>query len=154
MAMLKQVHLIVLEPRTTLTSIWPYYHGACWDCPVTWCCYIWALLCLNPEPHRLQYDLIITEHAQTVLLPGAATFGLTTLLCYCTWTYELTTRFGWESARLILRDLGQWARSRGIKPDSHPKQVDNSGSATTVLTTKYLYNDAKCLFLSERWVLF
>ncbi len=30
------------------------------------------------------------------------------------------------------------------------KLVDNSGSATTVLATKYLYNDAKCLFLSER----
>ncbi len=77
---------------------------------------------------------------------------------------ELTTRFGWESVRLIPRDLGhcprrqshrgQWARSRGINPDSHTKRVDNSGSATTVLATKYLYNDAKCLFLSERWVFF
>ncbi len=77
---------------------------------------------------------------------------------------ELTTRFGWESVRLIPRDLGHcprqrsrrglWARSRGINPDSHPKRVDNSGSDTTVLATKYLYIDAKCLFLSERWVLF
>ncbi len=49
---------------------------------------------------------------------------------------------------------GQWARSRGINPDSHTKWVDNSGSATTVLVTEYLYNDAKCLFLSERWVFF
>ncbi len=80
------------------------------------------------------------------------------------WAAELTTRFGWDSVRLIRRDLGhcprwwshlgQWARSRGINPDSHTKRVDNSGSATTVLATKYLYNDAKCLFLSERWVLF
>ncbi len=79
-------------------------------------------------------------------------------------TTELTTRFGWESVRLIPRDLGhclrqlcrlgQWARSRGINPDSHTKRVDNSCSATTVLATKYLYNEAKCLFLSERWVLF
>ncbi len=71
---------------------------------------------------------------------------------------ELTMRFGWESVRLILRDLGhcprwrsrrgQWARSQGINPDSHTKLVDNSGSATTILATKYLYNDAKCLFLS------
>ncbi len=37
---------------------------------------------------------------------------------------------------------------------AHTKWVDNSGSVTTVLVTKYLYNDAKCLFLSERWVLF
>ncbi len=34
-----------------------------------------------------------------------------------------------------------------IDPDSHTKRVDNSGSATTVLATKYLYNDANCLFL-------
>ncbi len=77
---------------------------------------------------------------------------------------ELTTRFGSESVRLIQRDLGdcprrrshqgQWARSRGINPDTHTKWVDNSSSVTTVLATKYLYNDAKCLFLSERWVLF
>ncbi len=80
------------------------------------------------------------------------------------WPTELPTRFGWESVRLIPRDLGhcprrrtrweQWARSRGINPDSHTKRVDNSGSATTVLATEYLFNDAKCLFLSERWVLF
>ncbi len=77
---------------------------------------------------------------------------------------ELTTRFGWESVRLIPKDLGhcqrrrscrgQWARSWGINPDSHTKRVDNSGSAKNVLATKYLYNDAKCLFLSERWVFF
>ncbi len=77
---------------------------------------------------------------------------------------ELTMRFVWESVRLIPRDLGhcprwqscrgQWTRSRGINLDSHTKRVDNSGSATTVLATKYLYNDAKCLFLSESWVLF
>ncbi len=30
--------------------------------------------------------------------------------------------------------------------NSHTKLVDNSGSATTVLATKYLYIDAKCLF--------
>ncbi len=80
------------------------------------------------------------------------------------WSIELTTRFGCESVRLIPRDLGhcprqwsrrgQWARSRGINPDSHTKRVDNSGSATTVLATKYLYIDAKCLLLSKRWVLF
>ncbi len=79
-------------------------------------------------------------------------------------SYELTTWFGWELVRLILRDLGhcprcqshrvQWAESRGINPDSDTKRIDNSGSATTVLATKYLYNDAKCLLLSERWVLF
>ncbi len=68
-------------------------------------------------------------------------------------SYELTTRFGWESVRLIIRDLGGggiWSRFGGINSDSHPKQVDNSGSATTVLATIYLYNDAQCLFLSER----
>ncbi len=58
---------------------------------------------------------------------------------------ELTTRFGWESVRLTPKDLGhcprrrsrlrQWARSRGISPDSHTKRVDNSGSATTFLAT-------------------
>ncbi len=79
-------------------------------------------------------------------------------------SYELTTWFGWELVRLILRDLGhcprcqshrgQWAGSRGINPDSDTKRIDNSGSAITVLATKYLYNDAKCLLLSERWVLF
>ncbi len=68
-------------------------------------------------------------------------------------------RFGCESVRLILRDLGhchrvQWARSRGINPDSHPKWVDNSCFATIVVPTKYLDNDAKRLFLSERWVFF
>ncbi len=67
---------------------------------------------------------------------------------------ELTKRFGWESVRLIPSRLGQWARSQGINPGSHTKQIDNSGSATTVLATKYLYNDAKCLFLFESWVLF
>ncbi len=77
--------------------------------------------------------------------------------------YELTMRFGCELMRVILRDLGhcpiwlrhlwQWPRSRGINPDSHPIRVDNSGSATTVLPTKYLYNDAK-RFFSERWVCF
>ncbi len=82
----------------------------------------------------------------------------------CDTPTELTMRFGWESVRLIPRDLGHclrrrsrrglWAKSWGINPDSHTKPVDNSGSATTVLATKYLYNDAKCLFLSERWVLF
>ncbi len=34
----------------------------------------------------------------------------------------------------------------GSLPNSHSKWVDNSGSATTVLPTKYLYNDAKHLF--------
>ncbi len=76
-------------------------------------------------------------------------------------SYELTVRFGSESVKLIQRDLGhcprrqscwgQWARSRGINPDPHTKRVDNSGSATTVSPTKYLYNDEKCLLLSERW---
>ncbi len=39
-------------------------------------------------------------------------------------------------------------------------EIDPEGSgslpemAKTVLATKYLYNDAKCLFLSERWVFF
>ncbi len=80
------------------------------------------------------------------------------------WSTELTTRFGWESVRLIQRDLGhclrwqsrrgQWARSWGINPDSNTKRVDNSCSATTILSTKYLYNDAKCLFLCDRWELF
>ncbi len=91
-------------------------------------------------------------------------FVLSQLSVHHVWATELTTRFGWESVRLILRDLGhcprrrsrrgQWARSRGINSDSHTKRVDNSGSATTVLATKYLFNDAKCLFLSERWVFF
>ncbi len=80
------------------------------------------------------------------------------------WTYELTMRFRWELVKLIPRDLGhcprwrshrrQSARSQGINRESHPTRVDNSGSTTTVLSTKYLYNDVKCLFLSERWVLF
>ncbi len=84
--------------------------------------------------------------------------------CQIVWPYELTMRFGCESVRLIPRDLGkcprershqgQWAKSQAINPNSHPKQVDNSGSVTTVLVTKCLYNDAKCLFLFERWVLF
>ncbi len=76
----------------------------------------------------------------------------------------INVSISWESVRLIPRDLGhcprrqsrrgQWARSQGINPDSHTNRVDNSGSATTVLATKNLYNDAKSLFLSERWVFF
>ncbi len=42
---------------------------------------------------------------------------------------------------------------QGINFDYHPKQVDNSGSATTVSLKEYLYNDVKHLFLSERWVI-
>ncbi len=57
-------------------------------------------------------------------------------------------------SRSMPERLKQWPRSWGIYSDSHPKRVHNSGSATTVLQTKYLYNDAKPLFLSERWVFF
>ncbi len=43
--------------------------------------------------------------------------------------------------------------SWGINPDSHPKRVNNSSSATKISPIKYLHNGAKHLFLSERLVL-
>ncbi len=78
------------------------------------------------------------------------------------WPTELTTRFGWESVRLIPRDLGhcprrrtrweQWARSRGINPDSHTKRVDNSGSATTVLATNtFIMKQNVCFCLKGKY---
>ncbi len=92
--------------------------------------------------------------------------------CYLSWQwglfvmtngpYELTTKFGSRSVRLIIRDqMGHHMRakpvggelwSRGVNPNLLPKQVDNSGCATTLSPIEYLHNDAKHLVLSEKWV--
>ncbi len=99
-------------------------------------------------------------------------FIITKWHCYLSWQwglfvmtngpYELTTKFGSRSVRLIIRDqMGHHMRtkpvggelwSRGVNPNLLPKQVDNSGCATTLSPIEYLHNDAKHLVLSEKWV--